>query len=49
MSWIKLVSAVAYQNHIEIGTNVTSHPKQVDLAHIKLDDQRLMGASTDFF
>lgn len=37
------MSAVAYQNHIEIGIDVTSHPKQVDLAHMKLDDQRLTG------
>lgn len=43
------MSAVAYQNHTEIGTDVTSHPKQVDLAHMKLDDQRLMRVSTDFF
>lgn len=33
----------------ETGTDVASHPKQVDLAHMKLDGQRLTGVSTDFF
>lgn len=42
--------AVAYQNHVaEIETDVTSHSNQVDLAHMKLDDQRLRRLSTAFF
>lgn len=50
MSYIKLALAVAYQNCVgEIETDVTSHPNQVDLAHMKLDDQRLRRLSTEFF
>lgn len=49
MSLIKLVLAAVYKNHVgETEIDVTSLPNHVELAHMKLDVQKLRGPSTGF-